>query len=363
MAVELAVTDGRPPSSCPPDACRGATTTTRAFQAADPRCQRPPVSLGAGATPSAALPRSPSHVRASTAARTPPWIDAALARMFFSPWPAPDASPSNPVPSSRTMTTRLPARCSIVTSARRAPACRRAFARPSCTMRKISICSSGARRHRGVDLDLDVQHAVGGEEVDVPLQGRVERRRPRRRRERQHREARLLLGRLGGVLELGQDLVQRGAGLEHADLRGEREQVLREAVVDLPRDARALLGDGAAELGLADRAPHADEQHDEREQPQEVALEHVLAGTGRREDVVEVGEDDQREREREPAVEVAPVAAEAEPEPDRRRSGPAPPAGRTRARPRSSARPREPRPGGRARARVRPATCRRGRRW
>ena len=38
-------------------------------------------------------------------------------------------------------------------------------------------------------------------------------------------------------------------------MRREREEVLRETVVDLARDARALLGDRAPELGSADRAP------------------------------------------------------------------------------------------------------------
>ena len=60
-------------------------------------------------------------------------------------------------------------------------------------------------------------------------------------------------------------------------MRRDREEVLREPVVDLARDARALLRDGAAELGAADRAPDADEQHAVREQAQEVALRDVAA--------------------------------------------------------------------------------------
>ena len=55
-------------------------------------------------------------------------------------------------------------------------------------------------------------------------------------------------------------------------MRRDGEEVLRETVVDLARDARTLLGDGPAELGVADRAPDADEQHPVCEQPQVVAL-------------------------------------------------------------------------------------------
>ena len=45
--------------------------------------------------------------------------------------------------------------------------------------------------------------------------------------------------------------------------------------MDLARDPRALLGDGAAELGREDRAADADDEHDVGEQAQEVALRHV----------------------------------------------------------------------------------------
>src|SRR5205823_5707669 len=73
-----------------------------------------------------------------------PSIAALLARMFLSPWPAPSPCSSKPPPSSRTVTTRWPWRSPITTSARRAPACLRTFASPSWTIRKTSICSSGA---------------------------------------------------------------------------------------------------------------------------------------------------------------------------------------------------------------------------
>ena len=180
----------------------------------------------------------------------------------------------------------------------------RAFASPSCTIRKTSICSSGASRIAVVDLELDLELAVGGEEVDVAAQRRVERRVPARRREREHREPRLLLRRGGRLLEPRQRLRRVGAGLEHARVRRDREQVLREPVVDLARHARALLGDRAPELGEADRAPHADEQDAVREQAQEVALRDVAAREQRREDVVQLGEERERRAQREPAVEV-----------------------------------------------------------
>ncbi len=86
--------------------------------------------------------------------------------------------------------------------------------------------------------------------------------------------------------------------------------------MDVARDASALLGDGSAELGLADRPPDADEEHGEGEDPEQVALEDVVARAGGCEHVVEVGEHDEREGERQPAVEVAPVAAVAQAEAD-----------------------------------------------
>ena len=95
-----------------------------------------------------------------------------------------------------------------------------------------------------------------------------------------------------------------------------REQVLREAVVDLPCHACALLGDGPPELGVADRPPDADEQHRVREEAQEVARRDVAVGDERREDVVQVSEERERRAEGEPAVEIVPARAIAEAEPD-----------------------------------------------
>ena len=120
----------------------------------------------------------------------------------------------------------------------------------------------------------------------------------------------------GRLLEARQHLLELGAAGEQARLRRDREQVLREPVVDLARDARALLGDGTPELGRPDRAPDADEQDRVGEQPQEVALRDVVARERRREDRVELGEEPDRRAEREPAVEILAVGAVAKPEAD-----------------------------------------------
>ena len=111
-----------------------------------------------------------------------------------------------------------------------------------------------------IDVELDVELAVRREDLDVAAQRGVEPRRAARRREREHREPRFLLRRGRRALQAREDLLERRAGLEHAHLRRDREQVLRETVVDLARDARALVRDRPAELGLGDRPPHADEQ-------------------------------------------------------------------------------------------------------
>ena len=46
--------------------------------------------------------------------------------------------------------------------------------------------------------------------------------------------------------------------------------------MDVAGDTRALLGNRAPELRLADRPPDADEEHGEGEKSEEVALEHVV---------------------------------------------------------------------------------------
>ena len=96
-------------------------------------------------------------------------------------------------------------------------------------------------------------------------------------------------------------------------MRRDREQVLREPVVDLACDPRTFLGDGPPELREPDRAPHADEQDAVRQQAQEVALRDVAAREHGREDVVQLREERQRRGQTDPAVEVVPAGAEAEP--------------------------------------------------
>src|SRR5919198_737530 len=169
-----------------------------------------------------------------------------------------------------------------------------------------------------LDLEIDLELAVRGQEVDVAPQRRVEWRRAAGRREREHCEPRLLLGGLRGLLQLRQRRFRRGAVLEHARVRRDREQVLREPVVDLARHSGALLGDGAAEFGEADRAPDADEEDAVRQQPQEVALRDVAVRKQRREDVVQLREERKRCAEAEPAVEVVAAVAEAQAPADHR---------------------------------------------
>ena len=88
--------------------------------------------------------------------------------------------------------------------------------------------------------------------------------------------------------------------------------------MDLARDAGPLLGDRAAELGEADRAPDADEQDGVREQPQEVALRDVVAARAGREDVVQLREERERGAEASQRSRSLPVRAEAQAEADHR---------------------------------------------
>ena len=129
-------------------------------------------------------------------------------------------------------------------------------------MRKISICSSGARRIAGVDLELDLELAVGGEELDVAAEA------PRRTGAVPLADESARIAKRASCcassaasFKLRRDLLDRRTGLEHRGVRRDGEEILREAVVDLARHARSLLGDRAAELGEADRAPRADEDH------------------------------------------------------------------------------------------------------
>ena len=87
--------------------------------------------------------------------------------------------------------------------------------------------------------------------------------------------------------------------------------------MDLLGDPGALVGDRPPELGLADRPPHANEQDGVREQAEKVPLKEILAHPTRSDDVVQIGEDDERQRKGQPAVEIAAVVAVADPEADR----------------------------------------------
>src|SRR5439155_18739561 len=71
-----------------------------------------------------------------------------------------------------------------------------------------------AELHRVVDLEVDLQLAVGGEELDIAAKRRVEGRVPAGRGEREDGEARLLLGGRGGLLQTRQYLLRRCAALE-----------------------------------------------------------------------------------------------------------------------------------------------------
>ena len=154
--------------------------------------------LGSGtaaATRAAARPRSPSRRPAAERSEKPPSIDSARRRMLRSPCPAPSAPPSKPTPSSgrRPRAARRAGRSSPRRV--RAPAWWRALARPSWTIRKTSICSSGASRTSGSISSSTSSSPVGGQELHVAAQRRVERRRAAGRGEGEHGEARLLLRR------------------------------------------------------------------------------------------------------------------------------------------------------------------------
>ena len=91
------------------------------------------------------------------------------------------------------------------------------------------------------------------------------------------------------LLEIRDRLLARRAfgRLEHRRVRCDCEEVLRQPVVDLPRNTRALLRDCAPELRMADCPPGADHQHAVGDHAQEVPLRHVVAAEQRREQVVQ----------------------------------------------------------------------------
>jgi hypothetical protein len=166
----------------------------------------------------------------------------------------------------------------------------------------------------GVDLDVDLERAVGSHELDVAPERRVERRVARGGREGEDRVARLLLRGRGRFLQLRDRRLERSALLEHRGVRRDGEQVLRQPIVNLPRHARPLLGDRTAEDRKADRAPRTDEQEPVGEQSQEVGARHGTRREDGREDVVQRGEQHQRRPECQPAIEI--LAAFVEPLPE-----------------------------------------------
>src|SRR5207244_4042585 len=131
-------------------------------------------------------------------------------------------------------------------------------------------------------------------------------------------EARLLLRRLDRLFQSRDDLLRDGPLLEKSRLGRDGEEVLRETVMDLARDAGPLLGDCPSELGGSDRPPDADQQDAVGEQPQEVALRDERTREERREDVVQLGKEPKRGGEGEPTVEILPVRAVAQAESDER---------------------------------------------
>ena len=89
-------------------------------------------------------------------------------------------------------------------------------------------------------------------------------------------------------------------------MRGDREEILREPVVDLACDAGALLRDRTAELRRADRPPGADEHQREGEEAQVVTGGDVHRPARRGEHEVERREEQKREAQREPPREIVP---------------------------------------------------------
>ena len=183
----------------------------------------------------------------------------------------------------------------------------RTFASASWTIRKTSICSSGASERPGSTSSSTSSCAVCGEDVDVAPESRVEGCVAARGGEGEDGEPRLLLREGRRSLDLPDAALGRVSGLEHARVRRDREEVLGEPVMDLARDACAFLGHGAPELGKADRPPDAGHEDAVRDEPQEVALGDERAGDRGREHVVKLGEERERRGEPEPAVEVVSV--------------------------------------------------------
>src|SRR5207244_11971525 len=114
-----------------------------------------------------------------------------------------------------------------------------------------------------------------------------------------------------GLLELRERLVLRSALLQHRRVSRDCEQVLRESVVNLARNTRALVRDGAAEFGVADRAPDAYEKKPIRQHAQKVTARDGRWRQDRSEHVMQRREQHERRPEREPAVEILAPFVEA----------------------------------------------------
>ena len=99
-------------------------------------------------------------------------------------------------------------------------------------------------------------------------------------------------------------------------MRRDREQILRQAVVDLARYARPLLRDGAAELGRADRPPGAHEHQPESKEAKKISLCDVGRPMRRVEDEMQRREELQREAEGEPLCKVVAGPGESPSPPD-----------------------------------------------
>ena len=189
--------------------------------------------------------------------------------MFFRPCPAAADSPSKPSPLSRTEHEALvDARADHDLGPRGVRVLahvRQAFLHDAEDLDLL------VRREPdvGIDLEIDLELSVGGQELDVAAQRGVERCVSGGGGQCEDREARLLLRRVRRPPRSLAIVSSCGAPvLQHRRMRRDGEEVLRETVVDLARDPRAFLGDGAPELRVADRAPGAGEQQPVGEQPQ-----------------------------------------------------------------------------------------------
>ena len=205
----------------------------------------------ARSTTSRAVPRPGAEL-----SRKPPPIDAARARMFFRPWPGRDLLL---VEAGAVVHDRDEALAGALLDPHLGPtglACLRAFGEPFLHDPEDLDLLVGREPDPVLDLEVDLEPAVGGEEVDVPAQraSRTARsRRPTRARAPRTAPPAARPRRPPSAAAASSPGRRRSASMLACVETA--KQVLREPVVDLARDARPLLRDGAAELGVADRAP------------------------------------------------------------------------------------------------------------